>query len=121
MILQTGGRSSAATSTRSIPDCLASSKASAVGIAPSSSPANVTTRTGVMRICSLIRCVASIAEILSRKDSETQNGETYFYPEILPQSIICGAFGLKVHRARRPDEAAWERACGYCQPEPNSD
>ena len=59
MILQTGGRSLAATSTRSSPASRAVSSALPVGMTPSIAPSALMTRTGLIRICSLIRCPRS--------------------------------------------------------------
>jgi hypothetical protein len=55
MIRQTGGRASAATSTKSMPASLALVKASRTGITPNCSPSTPMTRTGEILICSLIR------------------------------------------------------------------
>ncbi len=55
MILQTGGRSLGATSTRSSPASRAASRALPVGMTPSITPSALITRTGEMRICSLTR------------------------------------------------------------------
>ena len=55
MIRHTGGTASAATSTRSISRCRASSSACAMGRIPSCSPSALTTRTSRTRMPSLIR------------------------------------------------------------------
>src|SRR5215468_7720394 len=55
MIRHTGGTASAATSTRSMSPCRASSSACAMGRIPSCSPSALTTRTSRTRIPSLIR------------------------------------------------------------------
>src|SRR5262249_28136554 len=71
MILQTGGRSLGATSTRSSPASRAASRALLVGMTPSMAPSALMTRTGEMRICSLTLKPLSIGPIAS--SSGTRN------------------------------------------------
>ena len=65
MILQTGGRSLGATSTRSMPASRAASRALPVGMTPSMAPSALMTRTGEMRICSFTLKPRSIGPMTS--------------------------------------------------------
>src|SRR5215472_2412702 len=79
MIRHTGGTASAATSTRSISRCRASSSASAMGRIPSCSPSALTTRTSRTRMPSLIRmsldCMG-LAPSCGRRSACAAHGES---------------------------------------------
>ena len=76
IILQTGGRSLGATSTKSRPAVRASDNASSVGIIPSWAPSALMTRIGEIRICSLMRCCFSMAKKLQTRDGYCRAGGT---------------------------------------------
>src|SRR5262245_33570860 len=74
MILQTGGRSLGATSTRSRPVSRAVSRALLVGMTPSITPSALMTRTGESRSRSLTLKPRSIGPIVSSGDEERDEG-----------------------------------------------
>ena len=97
MILQTGGRSLGATSTRSRPASRAASRALLVGMTPSMTPSALMTRTGEMRICSLTLIPRSIGPIASSSGTRIE--------ERLARAVVTGGGPepiLRRHQKRPP-------------------